>query len=64
MKEFEFDWDRTASRAFGLTPDCCSWLDELGLEETRWILDTEYLLTNTNWTYKEFVINGQINVEN
>jgi len=36
--------------------DACSWLDELGLRETRWILDTDWILTQSSSpTFKVWV---------
>ncbi|KKN00706.1 hypothetical protein LCGC14_1135060 [marine sediment metagenome] len=36
--------------------DGCEWLEEMGFKETQWILDTEWLLTQTSrLTFKEWI---------
>ncbi len=36
--------------------DDCEWLEEMGLKETQWILDTVWILMqNYNPTFKEWI---------
>ena len=41
---------------YDLYPSACLWLRQMGLKETRWFLDTEWLLSSyNNVTYKEWI---------
>ena len=50
MKNFTYD------EKDGLEIDACSCLKELGLRETRWILDATWFLSNrSNPTFKKWI---------
>lgn len=49
MKEF------TYSRVRGLSNSACYWLDKMGLVETRWFLDTEWIISKCDLTYQEII---------
>ena len=50
MKDFTYDKS-------GLQIDACSCLEDLGLRETRWILDATWFLNNSNHpTFKEWIV--------
>ena len=51
MKDFKY------TNEYGLRAANCMWLKIMGLKETRWILDTEWFLTQreTEMTFKEWV---------
>ena len=41
---------------YDLYPSACLWLRQMGLKETRWFLDTEWLLSSYNsMSYKEWI---------
>jgi len=50
MRDFIYDGD------VGLEIDACSCLEDLGLRETRWILDATWFLSKrSNPTFKEWI---------
>jgi len=52
MKDFTYyAFDKT-----NLHIDGCEWLEEMGLKETQWILDTTWICTQSNCpTFKKWI---------
>ena len=52
MKDFTYEENHLS----GLHVDACEWLKDMGLKETRWILDSEWLLSFiNNITYEKWI---------
>ena len=53
MKEFDY----SSSKKTSLSPDPSYWLVDMGLRETRWILDTRWIIRTCEVTYNEWLEN-------
>jgi len=50
MKDFTY-----VGKQHSLFHEDCIWLDYMGLYETRWILDTEWIIFSYDMTYSEWM---------
>lgn len=49
MKEFTYIGE------YSLLPDACEWLTNMGLHETRWILDADWIIFSYEITYHQWM---------
>ena len=44
-----------SEHGYGLPSGACIWLREIGLKETRWILDAEWIMKHDNTTFNKWM---------